>query len=333
MKREAPHRKRLFIKVAAFWVLLSAGATHASAVTVDRIVAIVNNEVITLSELAEATAEAKISRQTKDPDVQGSSDSLTKTQHEILGKMIEKKLELQLARKKGISVSTEELNAALQDIKKRNNFPSDEALKAALAEEHLTFDQYKADLKDQLLILKLVNREVRSGILINEAELLDYYKQHPDAFAEPGSFKVSQIFFSLPPDAKPSKASGIETKARQVLELLQKDGNFKELARQYSESPEAVSGGSLGSFKAGHLLPEIDQAIAKLQVGQVSGLVRSSTGLHILRLDERKPARPKPFEEVQEAVREAVYQQRSDELYQRWIKDLWANAYVEIKQD
>jgi peptidyl-prolyl cis-trans isomerase SurA len=116
-----------------------------------------------------------------------------------------------------------------------------------------------------------------------------------------------------------------------VLDLLQKGGNFQELARQYSEGEEAASGGNLGYFKAGHLFPEMNQAISKLQVGQFSGLIQSSSGFHILRLDEKKPAQPKPFEAVKDEVREAVYQQRSDELYQQWIKDLWAIAYVEIK--
>ncbi len=303
----------------AVTIFLSIGAAQASAVTVDRIVAVVNNEVITLSELEEAVAEAKI------------PPSQSQIQHEMLKKMIEKKLQLQYAKKKGISVSQEELQAALQDIKKRNNFPTDQALKDALAAEHLTLEQYKADLKEQLLLLKLVNREVRSGILIDEAELLDYYKRHPGSFSEPESFKVSQIFFRLPADAKPSTVSDVKAKALRVLELLQKGGDFRELARQYSEGAEATSGGNLGYFKAGHLFPEMDQAISKLQVGQFSGLIQSPSGFHILLLDEKKPAQPKPFEAVKDEVREAVYQQRSDELYQQWIKDLWATAYVEIK--
>ncbi len=318
MKRKGTYRKSLRA-IVAVTIFLSIGAAQASAVTVDRIVAVVNNEVITLSELEEAVAEAKI------------PPSQSQIQHEMLKKMIEKKLQLQYAKKKGISVSQEELQAALQDIKKRNNFPTDQALKDALAAEHLTLEQYKADLKEQLLLLKLVNREVRSGILIDEAELLDYYKRHPGSFSEPESFKVSQIFFRLPADAKPSTVSDVKAKALRVLELLQKGGDFRELARQYSEGAEATSGGNLGYFKAGHLFPEMDQAISKLQVGQFSGLIQSPSGFHILLLDEKKPAQPKPFEAVKDEVREAVYQQRSDELYQQWIKDLWATAYVEIK--
>jgi peptidyl-prolyl cis-trans isomerase SurA len=155
--------------------------------------------------------------------------------------MIEKKLQLQQAKKKGISVSQDELQAALQDIKKRNNFPTDQALKDALAAEHIEFEKYKTDLKEQLLLLKVVNREVRSGILIDETELMNYYKQHPGSFSEPESFKVSQIFFSLPADAKPSTVSDVKAKALRVLGLLQSGGNFQELEKQYSESTEGVS--------------------------------------------------------------------------------------------
>jgi peptidyl-prolyl cis-trans isomerase SurA len=344
MNRKDPYRKSLPGAVAVS-ILLLIGAAHASPVTVDRIVAVVNDEIITLSELEEAAAEAKIpvegsglpavprlsDSQDQSSQNQKSKESRIRLWRDILNKMIEKKLQLQLAKKKGISVSPEELQAALEDIKKRNNFPTDQALKDALAAEHVLFEQYKEDLKDQLLILKLVNREVRSGILIREDELLDYYKRHADSFAEPESFKISQIFFVLPSGAQPTAVSEVRTKALHVLELLQKGGSFQELAKQYSEGPGAASGGNLGYFKHGQLLPEIEQAVVKLQVGQVSGLIQSSIGFHILRLDDKKQAQPKPFEEVKEAVRESVYQQRSDELYQRWIKDIWANAFVEVK--
>ncbi|HXC61928.1 MAG TPA: SurA N-terminal domain-containing protein, partial [Nitrospiria bacterium] len=145
--------KKFLEGAAAALILASMGAgfavaAHAAPVTVDRIVAVVNNEVITQSELEEAVAQAKA------PPPQ------SQIQHETLKKMIEKKLQLQYAKKKGISVSQEELQAALQDIKKRNNFPTDQALNDALAAEHLTFEQYKTDLMEQLLLLKLVNREV-----------------------------------------------------------------------------------------------------------------------------------------------------------------------------
>jgi peptidyl-prolyl cis-trans isomerase SurA len=318
MKPENRYRN-FSLRSAVIFILASVGTAQAAGVTVDRIVAIVNNELITLSELKETVAETK-------PPQQGPQ-----LQHETLKKMIEKKLQLQYAKKKGISVTQEELHAALQDIKKRNNFPTDQAFKDALAAERIEFEQYKTDLKEQLLILKLVNREVRSGILIDEAELLEFYNHHPGSFSEPESFKVSQIFFSLPASAKPSVVSDVRAKAQRVFELLQKGGDFKELAKKYSESTERSSGGNLGYFKAGQLFPEIDQAISKLQVGQYSSPVQSPSGFHIMRLDEKKPNVPKPFETVKDDVREAVYQQRSEELYDQWIKDLWANAYVEIK--
>jgi peptidyl-prolyl cis-trans isomerase SurA len=313
-------RYRLFLIVTTVvFILTSIGIAPAASVSVDRIVAVVNNEVITSSELKEAVAEAK----SPQPPLQA--------QQEMLKKMIEKKLQFQYAKKKGISVSPEELQAALQDIEKRNNFSDEQALKDALAAEHIAFEKYKSDLKEQLLLLKLVNREVRSGILIEESELLDYYNQHPDSFSQPGSFKVSQIFFDLPASAKPSEESDIKAKTQRVLVLLQKGGNFQELAKQYSEGPEGPSGGNLGYFKTGQLFPALDQAISKLEVGQFSGIIQSPGGFHIVRLDEKKPAEPKSFESVKDTVREAVYQQRSEELYEEWIKDLWANAYVEIK--
>jgi len=343
MKKIESYRKSLMRAVAAL-ILLFVGTVQASPLTVDRIVAVVNDSIITLSELEEAMAASKIPAEAsrlstaslqdkQDPSNQNreSTGSSSQLWRDTLNKMIEKKLQLQLAKKKGISVSPDELQAALGDIKKRNNFPTDQALKDALATEHISFEQYKEDLKDQLLILKLVNREVRSGILIRDDELLDYYKQHATSFAKPELFKLSQIFFGLPVGAQPATVSEIRAKALHVLELLQKGESFQELAKQYSQGPDAASGGNLGYFKRGQLLPEIDQAIAKLQVGQVSGLIQSSIGFHILRLDDQKKAEPKPFEAVKDEVREAVYQQKSDELYQRWIKDLWANAYVEIK--
>jgi peptidyl-prolyl cis-trans isomerase SurA len=312
----------------AISVLLFTGGVQPSfshAVTVDRIVAIVNGEIITTSDLQSAAARARLGLLTLAPD--GKASRGTVSEQEVLEQLIDQKLQLQLARKKGITVEPDEIEKAVEDVKQKNGLTTDAALQKALQEEHSSLDQYKNGLKDQILILKLVNREVRSGVILSDQDIRAYYEEHPERFRTPTQYHLHQIFIPV----SKSDPSAFDQTVRNVVDQLKNGAEFQTLVKQYSEGSGPNSDGDLGNLKADQMLPEVRQAIERLKPGEVSEPIKTSLGAHIFRLDEILPPKARPIEEVKPEIQEVLFQERSAEIYEKWLKDLRASAQVDVK--
>jgi parvulin-like peptidyl-prolyl isomerase len=294
--------------------LWNGGAAQAAHVT-DRIVAVVNNELITLSELKSeiASEERRLEEQYR-----GAELKRRLRQIEFMGltRMIERKLQIQLAKKKGVDITDEEVKRAMQELQRQGekvdeNDPND-----------------KKTIKEQLTLLRVVEREVRSGIMVSEQDMRRYYEGHQSRFSLPEEYRLSQILVL-------SKASETKAETRARVEAihaaLKQGGNFADLALKYSDGHESTRGGSLGVVRQGELLPAIEQAVASLQPGQISEPVESSQGFHIIRLDEKKPSQFRPFAEVKNEIKGLVYQQKSEDVYQLWMADLKNKAFIEVK--
>lgn len=299
---------------------------QAGAATVDRIVAVVNGEIITFSDLQSAAAQARLGLLSLSSD--GAISQRPSSEQEILEQLISQRLQLQMARKKGIAVGPEEVEKAVEDVKQKNGMATDSALQKALQEEHADLDQYKNGLKDQIMILKLVNREVKSGVVLSEEEMRSYYAEHSDGFLTPLQYRLRQIFIPIP---EPGSAQTAEQTARSVADQLKTGADFQALVKRYSIGPEVKNDGTLGTVRADQMLPEIRRAIEPLKAGEFSGPVKTAAGIHIFRLDEIQPPKPRAFEEVKTEIQERLFQERAAELYEKWLKDLRASAQVEIK--
>ncbi len=296
------------------------------AATVDRIVAVVNGEIITFSDLQSASAQARLGLLSLSAD--GTISHQQPSEQEILEQLINQRLQLQLARKKGIAVGPEEVEKAVEDVKQKNGMATDSALQKALQEEQANLDQYKSGLKDQIMILKLVNREVKSGVVLSEEEMRSYYAEHSDRFLTPMQYRLHQIFIPIP---DPGSAQTAEQTARSVADQLKTGADFQALVKRYSSGQEVRSDGDLGILRADQMLPEIRRAIEALKPGEFSGPVKTAAGIHIFRLDEIQPPKSRAFEEVKTEIQERLFQEQSADLYEKWLKDLRASGQVEIK--
>jgi peptidyl-prolyl cis-trans isomerase SurA len=309
--------------LSAVWIQPPAiGGTS----TVDRIIAVVNGEIITSSDLQSAAAQSRLGLLTLSPD--GMISQRPSSEQEILEQLINQRLQLQIARKKGITVGPEEVEKAVADVKLKNGMTTDSTLQKALQEEQADLDQYKNGLKDQIMIVKLVNREVKSGVVLGDEEMRSYYADHSNQFLSPMQYRLRQIYIPL---SQPGSAQTAEQTARNVEEQLKNGADFQALVKRYSIGPELKDNGDLGTVRADHMLPEIRQAIESLKPGEFSNPVKSASGIHIFRLDEVQPPKPRPFEEVRSEIQERLFQERSAELYEKWLKDLRTAAQVEIK--
>lgn len=319
--------------VAAFGWITAASADEPAPVVIDRIAAIVNKEVITLSDLQEALlqqASAGPGRPAAgDPAVAERVLTPQALQRE-LRRLIDHRLQVQAAEQHGLSVNDQELRQALEEIKSRNGFASDEQLSAALAAERLTLEEYRERLRREILTAKLVNREVRSRVVVSPGELRDYYTGHADEFSLPQRVKLRQIFLAAPA-GDPALRDGKRTRGQELLKQLQDGADFALLARRYSDGPEAKEDGELGWFAPGSLMPELDAAAVTLKEGQLSGLIESPAGWHILRVEQREGSQQMPFEQAREALRERLMEEKLRQRYEEWALELRRKAYVDIR--
>ena len=317
--------------LTAFMLLLSLVAPSLSAAAVvDRIVAVVNDEVITsyAVDKEKATLLKEIERQKLPPD----DPVRARLDETALNRLIDHKLVEQKVRELDIRVSEEEVRQAIEDVKRQNNL-SQEALVAALANQGLSFDQYKAQIREQLERLRLVSQEVRAKIQVGEREMREYYEANKSKFGAEESYRARNIFFRLDDKMPADTVKKVMTTAMTVLYEAKGGKDFAELARQYSDDPAArKNGGDLGTFRKEDILPEFEESLTRMKPGEVSDLINTPTGLHILKLEARIPGTPKPFEQVKGEIEDILYRKKSEERFNQWVADLRKGAAIEIRQ-
>lgn len=313
--------------------LIFLAPLNLSAEVVDRCVAIVNDDIITLSEVNEIGKPffQRIAEQTPAGEL---SEALLQARKNIIEKLIEKKILLQEAKRFNITVSDEEVESALQRILERNQ-TSMERFHQEIKTLGMDENQYKEDLRDQILSSKLVNIAVRSKVIVPEEKIIDYYDMHYTERVGDGGYYILQIGFSWDPNAPDLKTAKMEAKkkAQQVHDLAVSGEDFKELARQYSDLPSAVDGGDIGVFREDEMAPAMRKAVTALQPGQVSGIVETPSSYQILKLlssQEGQIITKVPYESVKEEIRETLYQQEMQLLYQNWMKEMREHAYIKI---
>ncbi|MBX3329943.1 MAG: peptidyl-prolyl cis-trans isomerase [Nitrospira sp.] len=283
----------------------------------DRIVAIVNSELIMLSDVKREfeTEQERLSREHHGNDL---PQRLKTAEYMALTKLIERRLQLQEAKAKKIEVSDLEVKQALEQMKRQGS-PLD-----------ITDANPAQTVRDQLLLMRVVDMQIRGNITVGDSELKRFYQEHRDRFAHPEEYQLSQII--IQPRSSDGLAEGL-AKARQAMDDLKRGEKFEDVAMQYSDGANALQGGRLGWVRQGELIPAIEQAVAHLVPGGISNIIEGPEGIRIIRMDDRKPKQFRRFEDVRREIQELVYHQKSEEMYQSWLVDLKNKAYIEIKFD
>jgi parvulin-like peptidyl-prolyl isomerase len=299
--------------------LSCVGATSASfaAKVEDRIAAIVNSDLIMLSEVRRELAPER-ERLEKHYRGEELSRRLQMAEAMALTTMIERRLQLQEAKARSVEVGDQEVKQAVKQLVQQGEKIDDK-------------DPVSTNsVRDQLTLLKVVDREVRSGVMVADPEMKRYYQEHRDRFALPEEYTLSQILIK---PRSPDEVADARAKGREVTALLKQGESFEDLALRYSDGPTASRGGRLGLVRQGELLPAIERGVSNLVPGGISDIIESPEGLHIVRLDDKKPKQFRPFEEVRQEIQALVFQQKSEDMFQSWLADLKNKAYIEIKFD
>jgi len=290
--------QKLVCKVTALIVGLVFSFLLSSsifALTLDRIVAKVNADVITLMMLEDRVAGfLNKMKAAGSVDKQLKKNKLMKT---VLDGMIAEKLQIQEAEKLGMVVTEEVLQKALDDIYKKNNITS-EQFEIILTNEGSNFDDYKKIIRDQILVSRMVQMQVGSAAAVGERSVRKYYRKNKKNFWVPEKMILSHIMFIRDSDSSDKERKLQEKTAEEILRRIQAGENFFELAKKYSDDVSAHSGGQLGVVGRGMMLPEFEKAAFDLKVGEVSNIVKTVNGFHIIKCDNITPGYTKEFKLV-----------------------------------
>lgn len=306
---------------------------NSRAELVDRVVAVVNDDVITMSEVNEEGGGffQKIIEQAPAAEL---SAALGRAREEVLDGLIDKKLIAQEAAKQNVTVTEAELEAALQQMIVGNNMSPDQ-FRDQLRNMGMTEEVYRNNLKNQILQSKLLNYEVRSKIVITDDMILDYYDTHYTKHVGQGGYYLLQMGFVWKQD--PSDPSGIATKlearnkAERVHGLVESGQDFASLAKQFSELPSAADGGNIGTFRKEEMAEYMRSVVTSLVPGQVSEIVETPDGYQFFKLlssQEGGIVFQAPYESSKEEIKRTLYEIKLKEEFDSWVKKMKETAYI-----
>lgn len=327
--KKALFRHSVFITFLVF-TCLTQTTLSARAEIIDRVVAIVNDTVITLSELT-AEGEPLFKRIREQAPPAEREDYLQKASEDTLTQLINARLIQERAAEFGLKVEEDEVDKTISNIIRQNNRTREEFLKDL--EKIGTSEQaHRETIRRQILESRVVNMEVRSKIVISDQQVQSYYNTEYVKQDAPDGFTILQIGLVWGPEARSAatKKDALELAAH-ILEQASQGADFKELAREYSDMPSAKHGGAIGSFAREELAPFMREAILSLKPGGVSEIIDSEDAIQIFKLlsiKEGDMVSQAPYDSVKEDIRKIIYKREMDENFTTWTEQLREKAYI-----
>ena len=304
-------------------------SVSAHAEIMERIVAVVNGEIITMSELNNAFEPYKKnieeSYKAADKDKVIAEAKLT-----MLNKLIDNNLIDQESKKSGIVINDDEVMTTINDALSKRKMKMDDLL-YELAKENSSIEAYKKELKDHLLRMKFLRREIKSRLAVSEEEIGDYYIKHREAYEGKEAVRIRQILILFPKNADENIKAKLRAKMDAIHTRLQNGEPFDALAAQYSQEPAAATGGDIGFIEKGSMLPVVDSVAFSLKKDEISKVIESPVGFHIIKAIDKRGAGIKPIASVREEIKTKIEQEKLDKKYEEWIKDLRSKAIIEIR--
>lgn len=296
-------------------------AVPAAADTVNRIAAIVNDDVIT-----EADITGHVEALLDEPDAAMPSGHDKQTMREaVLQRLIEQQLILQEAKRLNLAVTTTEVAEQLDRM--RGRFNSDEEFEASLRESNLSQERVKERIREHLLVQHAIDAKVRATISVSPQDVAREVAAHPEAVTGGGRLRARHILVRLGEQRSDAEAAAL---IQELTQRLQRGEKFAALAQHYSEDATAEDGGDMGSVAPGSLLPELDAALTQLHPGQVSPPIKTKLGYHLLTVEARASGNDAEGSTPRATVYQALYQQKFSEAMRRWLTELTRQAYIEI---
>jgi peptidyl-prolyl cis-trans isomerase SurA len=296
---------------------------------VDRVAALVNGEVVTLSELIER-AGAEYWRAVDMPAGPARDQARLKALRSAYEAVLAERLVEHEVKALGIDVTEAQLDAAVEDVKKRNNL-SDEVFRQALAAEGLSLTAYRARLRKDFENHLLISAKIQNRVKVTDDDVKGYYQAHQAEFSGDEQVKLRLILLQVKAGAPAAEEARVKATGESLLARLATGEDFAELAKQVSQGPGASSGGDLGWVKKGTMPIDLERVAFILAPGQNSGLVRAKAGWIILKVDDRRAAKAPPIDDVKDRIREKLGNQQAEIYRKQYIDELKREATIELK--
>lgn len=320
--------------VLAGAILMSAAAAPAQTTkgtVVEEIVARVNNQIITLSDYQKAAVglrqEASQDCQNCSPmQIQGAVD---KKQKDLLRDMIDQQLLIERAKDMDVSVETD-LVKRLDEVRKQNNLQTLEELEKAVESQGIVWEDYKTQLRNQLLTQEVIRREVGGRMNIGSDEIKKFYEAHKDEFNRKEQVDLQELFLSTE-NKSPEEVEAVRTRAQDLHNRLVKGEDFDQLVKRYSEGSTAQQEGDLGAFERGQLSTQLEDAVYNLDKNQFTDVIQTKTGFEILRVRDHYQAGLQPLDKVEGEISNILYRQKMDPAMRDYLGTLREESYVLVK--
>lgn len=310
-------------------IAVSLPAAETGAEVVDRIVAVVNDDIIRLSELNKRFEPVAEEIRSKDLSPKEAEEKLYEARSRILDDMINQILADQQIREAGIQVGDQEVDAAIERVKEMNYY-TDKDIRQALQMQGMSMESYRRELRNQIRRSKLVNQKVKSSIVITEADVREYYENHKDEYAGKIRYQLRNIFMPYPEYGDTEKRRALREEMNAVYEKLKSGADFAEMARTHSDAPNATDGGELGRFALKDLSEKLRPVVKSLDTGEFSGVVETERGFQIFYLEDIIKTGGQSFEAVSAEIEKKLYDRAVDRKFESWIQSLREDAHIRI---
>jgi peptidyl-prolyl cis-trans isomerase SurA len=331
----------LAMLLCAPWLIAQTSpAAGQDETVVEEIIARVNNNIITKSDLRHSQEQFAADQQRPD-----SSGDPKEQQQDLLRDLIDQQLLLQKGEELGISADTDVVKR-LDEMRKQMHADSMEDLEKAAQAQGVSWEEFKQNLKNSIITQRVISQEVGGHITVSQQEVQQFYDQHKAEMERPEQVRMSEILIStqktpsvktekgqevLPEAPSPEVVAAAKAKADMVYDLLKKGGNFEELAKKYSDGPTASSGGDLEYFKRGTLSKEIEEQVFATNPGGFTEPVRTNQGWVILKVTEHQTPGIPPLKDVENRVQEQIYMTKMQPALRDYLTKLREDAYIDIR--
>ncbi|HLG21703.1 MAG TPA: peptidyl-prolyl cis-trans isomerase [Candidatus Manganitrophaceae bacterium] len=295
-------------------LLLSVGCRRQKPAPLLATVALVNDEAITFQELAALVSKVPSKEIKEDEATAEEKEELKK---KLLEQLIERKMLLQEARRLKIQLTEGEVERKFEEIR---DGKSKEAFLQFLSEQNITRENWEKTTKEDLLIEKLLNQLVDDQISLTDGEMLQYYNAHAAEWRVPDQIKFRQIVVES------------QEEAETVLRSLMEGADFVETARSHSQFPDQEAQADSGYLSRSEI-PEEFEPLFQAEIGSISPVIKTPFGYHLVKLEERRPARTLPFEESREKIHQILLEEKREVLFSRWIENVRRKTEVKINEE
>jgi peptidyl-prolyl cis-trans isomerase SurA len=314
--------------------LLASPVSRGADTVVEEIIARVNNQIVTRSEYQRSKEQLRQEVTQQDPA--NAAQIIAEKDKDVLRDLIDQQLLLDKGKDLGITADTE-LIKKLDEMRKQMNLETIEDLDKAAQAEGVSFEEFKQNMRNQIITQQVIGKEVGSRMNIGKDDEQQFYDQHKAQMEQPEQVRLSEILVSTEKKTGDSSTdesqllAAAQATAEDLLDQIRKGAPFEDVAKKSSNGPTAAQGGNLGYFKRGTLAKELEDRTFVMKAGDVSDVIRTRQGFVILKVTEHTRAGIPPLSQVEPRIQEALYLERLQPALRAYLQRLREEAYIDIK--